>query len=151
MKPSKLKQMTPYIILVVLAIIFALPLIWIILASFDANAASSVKVPTNWTVGNYVSVIKSQTNQRAFLNGLLISLGQSIIVVLVAILAAYPLSRYELRYKKIFMNTILFMTALPMTAVMVPVYKLFIAMKLYNRLFGVILFMSATSLPYATG
>jgi multiple sugar transport system permease protein len=126
-----------------------LPLIWIILASFDANAASSVKVPTNWTVGNYVSVIKSQTNQRAFLNGLLISLGQSIIVVLVSILAAYPLSRYELRYKKIFMNTILFMTALPMTAVMVPVYKLFIAMKLYNRLFGVILFMSATSLPYA--
>lgn len=148
MKHRKLNQAAPYIVLVVLAIIFALPLIWIILASFDLNAASSVKWPGNWTIENYINVLTSQTNQLSFLNGLLISLGQSIIVVVVSVLAAYPLSRYELKYKKMFMNTILFMTALPMTAVMVPVYKLFLTFGLFNKLSGVILFMSATSLPY---
>ena len=149
MKHKKLKKATPYIILTLLAVIFALPLIWIVLASLDANAASNVKMPANWTLGNYVAVLKSDTNQMAFKNGLLISIGQSVVVVVVSILAAYPLSRFELKCNKLFMYTILFMTALPMTAVMVPVYKLFLSINLYNKLWGVILFMSATSLPYA--
>ena len=149
MKHRLLRHAAPYLILIVLAFIFALPLLWIVLASFDANAASSVKVPAHWTLQNYVEVLTASRNQRSFLNGLLISLGQSLIVVFVSILAAYSLSRYELRYKKIFMFTVLFMTALPMTAVMVPVYKLFLSLGLYNKLFGVIIFMSATSLPYA--
>ena len=149
MKHRKMKKAAPYIILSLLALIFALPLIWIVLASLDPNAASNVKLPDSLTLGNYVEVLKSQANQRALKNGLIISLGQSLVVVVVAILAAYPLSRHELKCKKMFMYTILFMTALPMTAVMVPVYKLFLSMNLYNKLTGVILFMSATSLPYA--
>lgn len=149
MKHKKLKKAAPYIVLVVLAAVFALPLVWIVLASLDTNASSSVGIPANWTIGNYTAVLTKQTNQRALLNGLAISLGQSVIVVVVSILAAYPLSRFELKCKRIFMLTILFMTALPMTAVMVPVYKLFLTMNLYNKLSGVILFMSATSLPYA--
>lgn len=149
MKHKKLRKAAPYIVLTILAVIFALPLVWIVLASLDLNAASNVKIPTNWTLGNYVEVLKSQKNQTAMLNGLFISLGQSIIVVVISILAAYPLSRYELKFKKIFMLTILFMTALPMTAVMVPVYKMFLTLGLYNKVGGVILFMSATSLPYA--
>lgn len=41
------------------------------------------------------------------------------------------------------------MTSLPITAVMVPVYKMFLTLKLYNKTIGVILFLTATSLPYA--
>jgi len=149
MKHRQLKKTVPYLVLTILAILFALPLVWILLASLDANAAFGVKIPETLTIGNYVEVLKSQANQRALKNGLLISAGQSLIVVVVSILAAYPLSRFELRCKRLFMLTILFMTALPMTAVMVPVYKLFLSMGLYNKLWGVILFMSATSLPYA--
>ena len=149
MKHRKLNKALPYIVLTVLAVIFILPLLWIIVASFDPNASSSLKAPLSLTLGNYVAVLQDQANQKAFLNGLLISFGQSVVVVAVSVLAAYPLSRYELRYKNIFMLTILFMTALPMTAVMVPVYKMFLTIKLYNKIGGVILFMSATSLPYA--
>lgn len=41
------------------------------------------------------------------------------------------------------------MTSLPITAVMVPVHKMFLTLKLYNKTIGVILFLTATSLPYA--
>lgn len=145
----KLERRLPYIILAILAVIFALPLLWVIIASLDANASQAVKMPAQWTLENYKAVLTSQANQRAFLNGLVISLGQSVLVVLVAGLAAYPLSRYELRYKNIFMFTILLMTSLPITAVMVPVYKMFLSLNLYNKTSGVILFLTATSLPYA--
>ena len=91
----------------------------------------------------------SAKNQLAFANGLVISLAQAVLVVILAALAAYPLSRYELKHKRMFMFTILFMTSLPITALMVPVYHLFLNLRLYDNRVGVILFQSASSLPYA--
>lgn len=144
----KFNKTVPYVVLTILAIIFALPLLWLIVASFDANASQAVKMPAQWTLENYKAVLSEQANLRAFTNGFIISFVQSVLVVLVAGLAAYPLSRYELRYKNIFMYTILLMTSLPITAVMVPVYKMFLTIKLYDKLIGLILFLTATSLPY---
>ena len=140
---------TAYTIMTVMALAFLLPLLWIVLASLDTNAGVGLKMPTSWTLENYQAVVGSEKNRQAFLVGLLLSLGQTAIVVVVSALASYPLSRYELKYKRSFMYTILFMSALPITTVMVPVYKLFLILKLMDHLLGVILFMSAASLPYA--
>ncbi|MBP3887958.1 MAG: carbohydrate ABC transporter permease [Cellulosilyticum sp.] len=148
MKWRKSKKLIPYIILTLLAILFVLPLLWVVVASFDPNASEALKVPLNMTLENYKAVLQERTNIRAFGIGLFISLCQSILVVIIAGLAAYPLSRYELKYKNIFMYTILFMTALPITAVMVPVYQLFLNIGLYDNIFGLILFMTASAMPY---
>lgn len=144
----KLKTIVPYVILCVLAIIFLLPLLWVMVASLDANAMQSIKLPQNWTANNYVKVISDPKNQISFGVGLTISLTQAFTVVVVSLLAAYPLSRYQLKYNKTFMYTILFMNALPITAVMVPVYKQFIAFNLYDKIPGVIIFLTAAALPY---
>ncbi|WP_054955196.1 carbohydrate ABC transporter permease [Paenibacillus dakarensis] len=141
-------RVMPYTILTLIGICFMLPLLWVLVASVDANAMQSLKLPSRITGANYVEVITSSENQRAFLIGLVMSLGQAVIVVLLALLAAYPLSRYQMKYKKPFMLTILFMTSLPITAVMVPVYQLFLGLKLYDNIFGVILFYVASSMPY---
>ena len=144
----KFRKTVPYAVLTILAVIFVLPLLWIVLASFDGNASQAVKMPAQWTLDNYRKILSSQTNQRAFANGLFISFIQSLLVVLIAGLAAYPLSRYELRYKNLFLYTILFMTSLPITAVMVPVYKMFLTIGLFDKTMGLILFLTATSMPY---
>lgn len=141
-------RVMPYTILTLIGICFILPLLWVLVASVDANAMQSLKLPKQITGANYADVITSSENQRAFLIGLFMSLGQAVIVVLLALLAAYPLSRYQMKYKKPFMLTILFMTSLPITAVMVPVYQLFLGLKLYDNIFGVILFYVASSMPY---
>ncbi|MBJ6363040.1 carbohydrate ABC transporter permease [Paenibacillus sp. GCM10012307] len=138
----------PHTVLVLIAISFLLPLLWVLVASVDLSAMQSLKIPENLTLGNYIDVIASSENQRAFLIGLVMSLGQAVLVVILGLLAAYPLSRYQLKYKKPFMLTILFMTSLPITAVMVPVYQLFLSLKLYDNIAGVILFYVASSLPY---
>ena len=46
------------------------------------------------------------------------------------------------------MYSILFMTALPMIAVIVPVYKMFLKIGLLDSYLGLILYLSATSIPY---
>ncbi len=58
-------------------------------------------------------------------NSLILSGGTTIITVICASLAAYPLSRYRLRFGKPFLYTIVFSTGLPITAIMVPVYAMF--------------------------
>ena len=47
------------------------------------------------------------------------------------------------------MLSMLFMTSLPIATIMVPVYKMFLTVKLYDNLFGVILFMTASAMPYS--
>ncbi|MGE6229159.1 carbohydrate ABC transporter permease [Paenibacillus chitinolyticus] len=141
-------RILPYTILVFIGICFILPLLWVLVASVDSNAMQSLKVPERLTATNYAEVIANPENQRAYMIGLIMSLGQAVLVVILALLAAYPLSRYQLKYKKPFMLTVLFMTSLPITAVMVPVYQLFLTAKLYDNLFGVILFFAASSMPY---
>ncbi|TVX99141.1 carbohydrate ABC transporter permease [Cohnella terricola] len=141
-------RVLPYAILTLIGVCFLLPLLWVLVSSIDPNAMQSLKMPARFTGANYADVIASRENQRAFLIGLVMSLGQAVLLVILGLLAAYPLSRYQMKYKKPFMLTILFMTSLPITAVMVPVYQLFLSIKLYDNTFGVILFYVASALPY---
>ncbi|WP_409294074.1 carbohydrate ABC transporter permease [Peribacillus sp. SCS-26] len=143
------EKVVPYVILTTLGILFILPLLWVLLASFDPNAQQALKMPSSLTLKNFTSIFADPANLRSFGIGLFISVGQAALVVMVAIMAAYPLSRYALKFKKPFMYTILFMTALPITAVMVPVYQLFIYLNMQDSLIGTILFLTASGLPYA--
>lgn len=136
-------------ILSAIGILFLVPLLWVLFSSFNPNATVSMSWPAEWTVNNYTQVMTWELTWQPLLNSLLISLGTAVITVVVAVLAAYPLSRYTMRFQKTFMYAILFGTGLPITAMMVPVYALFVSLGLLNSLWGVILFMAATSLPMA--
>ncbi|MHC5227973.1 carbohydrate ABC transporter permease [Enterococcus sp. LJL99] len=147
-KGHKIETTMHYIILSLLAFLFLLPLLWMIFASVDPGAIQTLKFPEKLTMDNFFSIVTDPTIVRSFWVGLLISGCQSLLVVGVCILAAYPLSRYQLRYKKSFLMTILFMTSLPMTAVIVPVYQMFIFLKFQNSLIALTFFLTASSLPY---
>ncbi|GLX66608.1 carbohydrate ABC transporter permease [Paenibacillus glycanilyticus] len=148
-KSRKIETMIHYLILAVLALLFLLPLLWMLFASVDPHAKQALKVPDSVTLNNFKAIITDPKLIRSFWIGLLISACQAVLVVIVCVLAAYPLSRYKMKYRKSFMTTILFMTSLPMTAVIVPVYQLFLHLKFQDSLVAVTLFLTASSLPYA--
>jgi multiple sugar transport system permease protein len=147
-KKHRIHKQIQYAVLALIAICFLIPLLWIVLASVDPHAQQGIKIPDTFTLSNYKDVLGESSNVRSFGVGLLLSGGQAIFVVVVSALAAYPLSRYEMKFKKSFLLTILFMTALPITAVMVPVFQLFLYLKLQNSIFATMLFLTASSLPY---
>lgn len=149
MKISKTETFIHHVLLFVIAILFLLPLLWMFVASFDTNAIQSLRLPTEVTLNNYINVIRDKTVQRSFIIGVILSLGQAITVVLLSLIAAYPLSRYRAKYKKGFMYTILFFTSLPMSAVIVPVFQMFLVFKFIDKIWAVMLFLVGTSLPYA--
>jgi multiple sugar transport system permease protein len=137
-----------YLVPLFIAVAFVLPLIWLVLASLDSHASQTIRLPKEMTINNFISVLSSKRNMQAFGIGFLMSLGQAVIVIFCAGLAAYPLSRYNLKFKKAFMYVILFMTALPITAVMVPVYKMFLNWRILDSNIAVTLFMAASTIPF---
>ena len=137
------------VILAAIGVLFLVPLLWIAFASFDGEATVTMKIPETWTLENYTQVMTWELTWQPLLNSILIAFGTAVITVVVGVLAAYPLSRYKMRFQKTFMYGILFGTGLPITAMMVPVYALFVSFGLLDSVWGVIVFMAATSLPMA--
>ncbi|HLR01710.1 MAG TPA: carbohydrate ABC transporter permease [Virgibacillus sp.] len=145
---KRLQTALPYIILSIIGIMFFIPLLWMIFASVDANATLAIEWPENFTLDNWTQLFEDPDIYRAFAIGVFLSLGSSIVIVVVSALAAYPLSRYHMKHKNSIILTILFMSGLPMTAVMVPVYQLFVFFNLNDSLWATLLFMAASALPY---
>jgi multiple sugar transport system permease protein len=135
------------LVLLLLAACFVVPLLWLLLASFNGTAGLAVSWPHPWTVKNFRAVLNEDTTYRPMLNGVILCGGATILTMVCSVLAAYPLSRYQSRAKRPFLMTILFATGLPITAIMVPVYGLFVQVNLIDTFTGTILFMATTALP----
>jgi len=135
--------------LVVVGVSFLLPLVWLVFAAFDPNATYKTQIPQTVTLDNFAAVLTPELTFIPMFNSLLISVGTATITIVAALLAAYPLSRYQSRFNKPFMYTVLFGTSLPITAIMVPVYLLFVQMNLLDSMLGTIFFMAASALPIA--
>lgn len=146
---SRTRRLASNAALALVGLSFIVPLAWIVLASLDGAATMSVRVPEVWTAENFAEILTPEATFRPLWNSAVLSLGTAAITVVVAILAAYPLSRYDMRVNRALMYTVLFGTCLPITAMMVPVYSLFVSLGLLDSMAGTIAFMAATSLPMA--
>ncbi|MFH8596115.1 carbohydrate ABC transporter permease [Streptomyces rimosus] len=128
---------------------FAVPLAWLVLSSFDTEATLRVKVPGSPSLENFSAVLTDEITFTPMLNSLLLCGSATALTVACAALAAYPLSRYRSRFSRPYLLTILFSTCLPITAIMVPVYALFVRVNLIDTLYGTALFLATAQLPFA--
>ncbi|MFD5741016.1 carbohydrate ABC transporter permease [Streptomyces massasporeus] len=135
--------------LLVVAAAFVLPLAWVVLSALDPHANLRVKTPDALTLDNFDAILTPEITFTPLLNSLILCGGATLLTVVCAALAAYPLSRFRSRFNRPFLLTILFATSLPITAIMVPVYALFVQVDLIDTMQGTILFFAASQLPFA--
>ncbi|NWF25101.1 carbohydrate ABC transporter permease [Streptomyces sp. PKU-EA00015] len=135
--------------LLLTAAAFALPLVWLLLASVDADADLRVRIPASPTTENFDAVLTDEITFTPMLNSLVLCGGATVVSVVCAALAAYPLSRHRSRFTRPYLLTILFTTCVPITAIMVPVYGLFVQVNLIDTTYGTALFLAASQLPFA--
>lgn len=135
--------------LAVIGLCFVLPLAWLILASVDPHAGYETRWPQSPSFANFAAVLTPGLLFLPLVNSFLLSAGTAVVNLVAAVLAAYPLSRYQSRFNKPFLYAILFGTSLPVTAIMVPVYGLFVQLQLLDSMPATIFFMATTTLPMA--
>jgi multiple sugar transport system permease protein len=137
------------LILVLVSVAFIAPMLWLVLGSLHRDSALTVEFGGQLNFDNFRAVMNGPTLWTPLMNSVILSGSTAVITVTAACLAAYPLSRYQLRFRKPFLYTIIFSTGLPITAIMVPVYAMFAHFEITDSRVATILFMSATSLPFA--
>ncbi|MBQ0995981.1 carbohydrate ABC transporter permease [Streptomyces nigra] len=135
--------------LLVVAAAFVLPLAWVVLSALDPHADLRVKLPDGLTLDNFDAVMTPEITFTPLLNSLLLCGGGTLLTVACSALAAYPLSRFRSRFNRPFLLTVLFATSLPITAIMVPVYALFVQVNLIDTMEGTIFFFAASQLPFS--
>jgi inositol-phosphate transport system permease protein len=86
---------------------------------------------------------------HAFGNSLLIAGAQTVIVVTVASLAAYYLSRWQFPGRAAMLRSLLVLHAFPVLTLVVPMFLMLYWIGLLDTLFGVILVLVAFELPFA--
>lgn len=144
---TRFSQALAYVALSAIALLFVIPYAWLLIESFSPVSDLGITIPSYWTLNNFILVLSSGKYQLAIINGLLISIGATLVSLAVGIGPAYTFSRIHFRFRRILLLSILFLTGFPTFALLVPTYVYFLKIGLYDSLAGVILFLGALNLP----
>ena len=116
-----------HIFLAVLAIIWLLPIVWIVLTSFRAEPGAYTKtfLPQGYTLNNYVKLLTDRNVlnfPRMFKNTLIISVVSCVISTFFVLSVAFSLSRLRFGFRKTYMNMAMILGLFPGFMTMVAQY-----------------------------
>jgi multiple sugar transport system permease protein len=133
----------------VVFVFFGLPLFLLVISAFSTNATiATFQWPSSFTWSNFSSVVANGSGfGTAVLDGFILSAGSSALALLLGLLPAYPLSRFRFRGRVGFLLTMLFVTGVPVTALMVPLYQFFRGFGWLDQMLPVTLLMAAFATP----
>jgi len=106
--------------------------------------------PSRATFENFESVILKTNFMAYFANSMIVSLGTSAIVTLIAAASGYALSRFQFRGKNIIVFTMLLTQMFPLLILIAPIYSVVSKLGLLNSLFSLIAVYTAFNIPFAT-
>ncbi len=137
------------LVTVLIGTFFVLPLLWLLTAPFNAQATLRVEWPSPFTLRNFGDVFRNTFAIRAlFLNSIIQAGGTMLGTAVIATLAAYALSRLEIRGRNVLVYLlVLFSSVVTGTAAMVPIFLLLYYLRLIDTHLGVILVLTGGLLP----
>ncbi len=132
--------------------VVAVPLYFLAAASLRTRegylADPPLAVPASPTAGNYTSVLTGGF-ARYLGNTLVVTVATVVLVVLLALPAAYSVARSESRLVRQGFSMLLVGLAIPAQAVIIPVYLIITQLRLYDSLTAIILPTAAFAMPVA--
>lgn len=138
----------------VLGVVFAAgPVVWMLSNSFKSNTEIFELPPRliteSFSFDAYAAIFTNPETVRFFVNSYIVAFAVTALTLLVAIQAAYALSRFEFRGKRILNVIIVSVQAVPPITLLIPYFGLMVGLGLYNTYQGLILTYMVFTLPYA--
>lgn len=144
-----LTRRLPAIVVTVIGIVFLVPFVWLVVAALQSHATLEVSGGGPLTTRNFTSVLHGGL-LSALGNSIYLAVGTTVFTTAIGVVAGYPLSRFPSRLQELFVYLLVFLTSLPVIALMIPAYDFFVTANLINSRFWTVWFLTATSLPFAT-
>ncbi|GAA0267635.1 carbohydrate ABC transporter permease [Faecalicatena contorta] len=136
-----LKQFVLYFIFILFSLSIIYPLFWILSNSLKTNKEfynNTFSLPGHPEIGNYLQAWKEGISLY-YLNSIIVTVITVILILLVSTLAAYAVTRFPFKYKKILLGILLGgMFVSPQTAVL-PLYHLLRDLRIYDTYVAMII------------
>ena len=140
-----------YSVIFIYIFITLVPLLWVFSTSLKANdEAISLPpqiLPTNPTMENYVFVITEPRLLHSLINSLIVSLGSTVLSVLISALGGYAFARFKFKGKSILLSVVLGLFMIPVIINIIPLYLMLSKIGLLNSIITLMLTFQILIIP----
>ena len=136
---KKRNKILIYIGLSLLALLWLFPILMAFVNSFKTNGELLTNVmsfPTSFHLENYARTIEKMNYLRSFFNTILLSVVSVFLIVLFSALAGWRLCRTKTKLSTVLFGLFVFSMLIPFSSIMIPLYKVILALHLKNSLIG---------------
>jgi multiple sugar transport system permease protein len=145
--PRMLKTIGGYVLICLLVVFFALPMLWLVVTPFVKSPSYSVKF-SGFTLHNCHLLFKNPQLRPSLENSLYLAVGTAVVVVALAALAAYALSRVRIPGRDSMLYALLLLSSIVTgTAAMVPIFLMIDQLHLIDSRTAVIFVLTGGLLP----
>lgn len=141
------------IVTIILAILILIPIIYMVLLSVtpDTEVGGEQLIPSHWAFNNYINMWSTINLLQGLQNSLLISGIASIIAVIIAVAAAYVITRFAFRGRSVYLYSLIGFQTIPGVMLLLPLFVLFVSLQtfLQTQLIGTYTAVIITYLTFA--
>ncbi|HXF68187.1 MAG TPA: carbohydrate ABC transporter permease [Thermoflexus sp.] len=146
---GRAKGAFPYLVLFALSIPLLLLYAWLFIGAFSTQTRGLT--PMGFTLENWRFLVRPWGGRPsiwvAALNSALLAGGYTLILLFISSTAAYALSRLSFRGRRFFLMLVLVLHAFPSITLLIAIFYVLRALRLYDTLIGVALVKTALELP----
>jgi ABC-type glycerol-3-phosphate transport system permease component len=150
---KELKMVAKYFTAVLIALFILTPLIWTLLSSLKPDSEilrhSSRILPTRFVLSHYINLFKNTSFLSYFFNSVLVGVVATPLTLIIAMPAAYSLTRFRYRGRNLYASFILFSYMVPLLLLGIPMFIIMSYLHILNTRISLILSYVAFSLPFS--
>ena len=149
-KKAKISKAIIYAFLVLMAIIYIVPLLWVFLVSFKTNSeifTNPFGLPESFYLDNFTFALTAGKLGVATLNSAIVCITTLILSMIIGSMAAFAISRLRWKLSKVCLTYFLIGMMIPIHCVLIPLFTRFAKIGLSNNLLGLIIPYLTFSLP----
>lgn len=146
MKFKTVEKLFAGVVLLALSVLWIIPVVWAFFTSFKSKnqiiSSGFSLIPNKFTLANYIELLGSNEQTPVltwFVNSLIISVGQTLLVLIVVSLAAYGYTRVNFKGRDVLFLFLLSTMMFPTVLSLIPNYKIVDTLGLLNSPLAVIL------------
>ncbi|GLC83220.1 carbohydrate ABC transporter permease [Lacrimispora brassicae] len=130
-------------LLLFLTFLFLMPIVWVICSSFKSAGELFAWPPSLFgrspSLDNYRRALEEGHFGVYFLNTVFISLVATFLTIVVNVMSGYAFAKYHFKGERLLFGMVLATLMIPLEVIMIPIFKVIVAVGIYNSLWGLII------------
>jgi len=139
-----------YLTLILFGLMTIYPLLWLFMNSFKTTIefqTNAMGLPNIATLANYVGAWQIGNFDKLFLNSLFYTIGSTVAIVVLAMMAAFAFAKLQNRFKTVLYGSFIVGILLTLQSIMIPLFIMMNTLNLYNTHLGVLIPYIGIGLP----